>query len=135
MLETNVNKLGCCIQCDNSVYEAVKNYPISHALAGRIAELGPPKKNLRVVTTVLTDGSQMTFSMCDKCVEAMDIPKVWAKMLRSWRQEQSDEFRNAMLMRSLTPKQKAQQEKWLNKQIKTNRIVGILHIKEAANHG
>jgi len=85
-----MNKQGCCVQCEEPIYEVIETFP-----DGEPKRIGSPFENAREATLVLMSGSHVNVTFCEACLQFPDFPVVHRSMLEAWKRETTDEFRMA----------------------------------------
>lgn len=132
---SDVNMAGCCVICDKPIFEVAAVYPADSALRGRPRVLAAALPGLRVVTIKLRNGSYTQVTACQACTES-DFPLdlVWRKLLRTWKEEMSPEYRLAVGARPLSAAQVDMQTTWLAGQAE-NFPTAVMGIAEGGDHG
>lgn len=120
MLTDKTNKVGYCCLCDAQIYESHTVYPVGHPWRGQIRTPADPLDNCCEATLRLLNKSVITVTVCTECAEKADdwdLNELHQILINSWRQEQSQEFRERAGLRPQTDAQREAQKKWLLSQL------------------
>ena len=74
---------GCCVLCDEPMYEVVTTWPSMHLRGSEPRQLGAPVDVAERVTFQMVDGSTADMTFCGDCADqAKDrLPEIWAKAM------------------------------------------------------
>lgn len=96
---------GCCMICDEPMFEVLTFWTTAHPRAGEPRRLGAPADNAERVTFLLVDGSSCDLTVCSNCADGAEdrLPEIWAKAVGATARD--EEQRAAIGARLLTPEQ------------------------------
>ena len=136
MLDTKkINTAGLCIQCHREIFDVSRIYPLDSILKGLPQNLGVAKSDCRTVTVVLADQSRMDITACADCTENLDLRAAWLKVIAAWDLERQPAYREAVNIRPLTAPQKLRLDEWIECQMSSNSILGLLWIEAGSKGG
>ena len=112
----NIKQAGCCSICDKEVFEIVSWLPNDHPFAGRVAKVGKPLADAVRVSLLVNTGEQVSATLCEECAATITekFAVLWDRVIQGWEFETSETFHIVMNKKMLNPKQREQQQTWLD---------------------
>lgn len=127
-VELNRIKQGCCVVCDLQVFDVLRSFPADsdHPYAGEAKICKTPVEGVKIVTLILSDGSQLSQPVCGDCeITPQNLPEIWRKNLSAWWYE--CEHRASLGAKALTARQKELQIEHLTERAAKVIPLGVLH--------